>query len=51
MKNELEAFVIEQPGELSPAKMSWLAKLIAEYAEAHPELLAEFEQEQGDDEK
>lgn len=43
MKNELETIIIEQPGELSPAKMSWLAKLVVEYAKAHPELLAEFE--------
>lgn len=43
MKNELEITIIEQPGELSTAKMNWIAKLVVEYAKAHPELLAEFE--------
>lgn len=44
MKKELETVVIEQTGELSTVKMGWLAKLIVEYANAHPETLAEFEE-------
>ena len=43
MKNELKTVVVEQSGELSPSKMSWLAQLIEAYAKAHPESLEEFE--------
>lgn len=51
MKKELETVVIEQPGELSTTKIGWLAKLITEYAKAHPELLAEFEKLSADGDK
>lgn len=46
MKNELETHVYEQSGRFSPVKMSWLARLIVEYAKAHPETLEEFEEHQ-----
>lgn len=43
MKKELETVIVEQSSRISVIKAMQIAQLVEAYAQAHPELLEEFE--------